>query len=853
MSEFRIGKSSVSRRNKLWNGTKPITPVIISSVGFSQPLQEGVALVNVYIDGVPLDVDATCNIPGITIDDTVRPVLCSGTPTTTGTYANGIVLTKAGAVNSPLSCSVTVAAGAPTFTVQPSLSAGNIYEVGQTISCDPGVAPTSTSFAYQVFRRNTGTGNGTVVSGAFAQSYTTPSGDTGYQYRWRVRAFKGALYAEAYTPWTTALVNQPPGPPVYTTPPSISGNAGVGETLTIVPGVAIGASGSPTYQWMADGLDIAGATASTYVQNKATQYSLITCRESRTNTSTQVATAVTSNSVQSNPKITAAFHNNASWLSGTVMRYMTPVLVDPWYPGKGGSSKMRNTSSARIKTFDQRVDFLYVGKDHWLTPGTYIDNAISNTGGRNGIYMGFDTNGWKTQHTRASGRVSFLGIKGTHNVQPQDQIFYGGSYTAPTGNQATDIQGCYLPTRGTYANPYLVAGSIASGLNEATILSVKRLSTSQTEIKIDGTSFPVGFRVPTAQAAGKWTSYVILYNVQVSSGVTNGLNVDWNTNYEVLTYTYDSNTNIGTIIAQPSFVGDGNNAAFTPAVNAQAVANTGKCIVLSKTADNHSDGAQKNKGPGSVTRRHSNTYYGNYTAWGVDGNDAPSDNELYMSCENVRRYLGYPVQEYQAPLIYIGQSIGSTYKHESTNVYIDSLWTGVQFKQAIFPQSDYILTLPNGNQFAPWDGVGYTNWDGGVELGVPPGGDYVPSSRDVWNWAPTFTGQRNPVNGDLTGITLTQNVFSGTAPVGTEIGQLNVIHGLTNGLNDSSGRPVILNFTISGGNASKVSLGDSGLLYTTATTGASPFSITVKVSVQNSAANYGAEVSYSTSITVTPT
>lgn len=55
-----------------------------------------------------------------------------------------------------------------------------------------------------------------------------------------------------------------PPPPVNSAPPTISGLAWVGQTLTASPGSWTNSPASFAYQWRADGIDVAGATYSTY-------------------------------------------------------------------------------------------------------------------------------------------------------------------------------------------------------------------------------------------------------------------------------------------------------------------------------------------------------------------------------------------------------------------------------------------------------------------------------------------------------------------------------------------------------------------------------------------------------------
>lgn len=819
--------------------------VVLPLASFSRQPQIGVALTDTVIEGIEEGISVTCNVPGITVDDTVRPVAASGTPTTAGTFSNGLVTGYAGDTRlSP----VTVLEGAPVFTVDPVMS--GTFQVGQTVTTTSGTAPGATSFAYQLFRRNTGTGNGLAVSGAFNPTRDIPAVDETYQYRYRVRAFRGSLYGEAFTAWSTAIVAATETLPVFSGASSFSGDTLVGDTLTAVPGAG---TGPASVQWTANNVAIPGATDLTYVLQWSDRNKSIKPVVTRTNAAGSVADTTVLTPVVCEPKLSAAYFGDPSWYDGSTLRYMTPVLVTPYEPGVGGTAKVTVASSSRQRTFDQRIDVYYRGSLHWATPGTPIGNAISNSGARDVIYMLFGTDGHKTQHTRATGKVHFVCI-GSDTPRQNDNIFYGGSPTsAQPGNQKTFIQGCRLTPLGTYANPWIVDGVEASGLNEFDILSVTRTGTSTVEITIDLSSRPFytssGGTVTLARdpvvidpTTGK-AGYVILYGVEVSSGVVNALNVDWNTNYDITGWNAGTGVITATMAMAPS--------DFTPAVSSSAVAGTGKCVVMIKKPANHGDGGQAQEGPRDETFRHGNTYRGNYTVWGIDGNYANGLTSITSSCENIRRILTVDPQEWRAQVLYYQLSAGSSFDYQWTNVYINALWDKVSLKSLVLPNRDDPVTLSNGNQFLAAGTDIYPNAIGGVELFDVT--DYVPADRNFWTYTPTFHGQRNPTNADLTGITLTPTAWSGASAVGSEVGQLILEHLLEDGLNDASGRPVIVDFTISGANAGKVSQGWSGLLYTTASTGGSSFTIDVTATVRDSAANYGAAVTHGpVTITVTP-
>lgn len=820
--------------------------IVLPMASFSRQPQIGVALTDTVIEGIEEGVTVTCNVPGIAVDDTVRPVVASGTPTTAGTFSNGLVTAIPGDTQA---APVVVLEGAPAFTVDPVMS--GTFQTGQAISVTSGTAPGATSFAYQLFRRNTGTGNGTAVTGAFNPTRAIPAADEGYQYRYRVRAFRGSLYGEAFTAWSDAIIAAVDTLPTFSGASSFSGSTLVGDTLTAVAGAG---TGTASVQWTANNVAIAGATSLTYVLQWSDRYKSIKPVVTRTNAAGSVADTTVLTPIVCEPKLSAAYHGNPSWYDGSVERKMTQILVTPYEPGVNGTAKVTSSFSSRQRTFDQRVDFYYRGSLHWATPGTFIGAAISNSGGRNGIYMGFNTDGWKVQHIRANGKVHMLSF-GSNTLRYNDNIFYGGSKTSTSpGNQETYIQGCRLTPLGTYANPWIVAGVEASGLNEFDILSVTRTGSSTVEITIDLSSRPSytssGGTVTLARdpvvvdpTTGK-AGYVILYGVEVTSGVVDALNETWNTNYDITGWNAGTGKITATMAMDPS--------DFTPTVGASAVAGTGKCVVMIKQADNHGDGGQKNEGPAGHTYRNGNHYLGNYTIWGIDGNYANGQNGITCSNETIERVTSVNPQEWFAQYLYYQLSSGSEFDCEFTNIKIKNLPAKIGLKKAVLPNRDDPFTLSNGNEFLAAGTDLYPNAIGGVEYD-PTAPDQVPADRNFWTYTPTFHGQRNPTNADLTGITLTPTAWSSGAAVGTEVGQLVLAHLLPDGLNDASGRPVIVDFTISGANAGKVSQGWSGLLYTTASTGGSSFTIDVTATVRDSAANYGAAVTHGpVTITVTP-
>src|SRR5207302_1333479 len=158
------------------------------------------------------------------------------------------------------------------MTLPPTISP-TAPQVGQTLTCSPGSwlnSPTSYAYTWQRDATN--------ISGATSSSYIVTNSDANQLITCTVVASNGSGSSVPAVS-TPVLPTSLPGllPPVDLLPPSITGSAQQGQTLTCSPGTWLNSPTSYAYTWQRTGANISGATSSTYTLTSSDVNQLVTC------------------------------------------------------------------------------------------------------------------------------------------------------------------------------------------------------------------------------------------------------------------------------------------------------------------------------------------------------------------------------------------------------------------------------------------------------------------------------------------------------------------------------------------------------------------------------------------------
>ncbi|HEX3332337.1 MAG TPA: hypothetical protein VHS27_20615, partial [Gaiellales bacterium] len=187
------------------------------------------------------------------------------------TVAVGVKASNAGGnVTATSSATAVVQAVPPAVTAAPTVS--GLAQEDQTLTATTGTwtGTTPIGYGYQWESCDSSGANCNPIAGATASTYAVTAGDVGTTLAVLVTATNVAGSTSDASA-ATAVVQSATAPPTYTSPPTISGTAQVGQPLTASPGSWIGTQPiTYTYQWQrcdSTGVNcnpIAGATSTGY-------------------------------------------------------------------------------------------------------------------------------------------------------------------------------------------------------------------------------------------------------------------------------------------------------------------------------------------------------------------------------------------------------------------------------------------------------------------------------------------------------------------------------------------------------------------------------------------------------------
>ncbi|MGW1927999.1 hypothetical protein [Streptomyces sp. NPDC001919] len=241
-----------------------------------------------------------------------------------------------------------------------------------------------------------------------------------------------------------------------TTAPGVTGTAVVGGKVTATAGTWTPAAESYAYQWRADGVAIAGATASTYTVPAALQ-------------GRQLSLAVTARKA-GQPLVTAT--TGALVVKGLAPR---PTKL----PYVSGSTRVGNRMTAVVGTWSPApTSYTY----QWRADGVAISGATGSTYVIGGAVAGKKLSVTVTAHRTGhlSGAYTTVGYTSAYGYAPKATKAPALTGTVRVGRTLTLNRGTWTPAPSSYAYQWYANGRAISGATRATFT----LGTAQRGTKI---------------------------------------------------------------------------------------------------------------------------------------------------------------------------------------------------------------------------------------------------------------------------------------------------------------------------------------------------------------------------------
>ncbi|MDP9694330.1 UNVERIFIED_ORG: hypothetical protein J2X79_001885 [Arthrobacter globiformis] len=363
---------------------------------------------------------------------------------------------KAGYATASRTSAETTKVAAGTLTA-PTPTISGAAAVDSTLTAAPGTwepAPVALGYQWKA--------DGADIAGATANTYKPTTATAGKALTITVTGTKDGYITGTRTSAATAKV----AAAALTAPtPSISGTAKMDSTLTAVPGAWGPGPVTLKYQWNADGVSIAGATAGTYKATAATVGKILTV--SVTGSKADFLTVTRTSSA------------TAKVAAGT--------LTAPT-PAVKGTANVGSTLTATVGTWAPSPVAL---KYQWKANGVAITGATAATfkptAAQVGKTLTFSVTGTKTGYTTATKTSAATGVVMALNpalTAPTPRI----SGTVKVGYTLTAVPGTWGPATVTLkyqwkANGVAIAGGTASTYKPSAAVVGKTISVTVTGSK----------------------------------------------------------------------------------------------------------------------------------------------------------------------------------------------------------------------------------------------------------------------------------------------------------------------------------------------------------------------------------
>jgi len=281
----------------------------------------------------------------------------------------------------------TPAVAVGTFVLAPTPTITGNARIGSVLTVVPGTWDASTTLSYQWLV------DGIAVAGATASTYTVAAGDLGLKVKVEVTGTKPGITTATKASASTAAVEEALLAQTLTPVPTVTTPRAVGATVTATPGTW-DEGVTLSYQWLVGGVEVEGATGSTYTPVAADQTKTIVVK-------------VTGKKSGYN-SVTTTSVTGASITVGTIALKPVPTIE--------GTAAVGSLLTAVTGTWDDGVAFAYQWKSNGVnvvgaTAGTYVvraaDQGMPITVTVTGTKLGYTT------VTTAASAATAAAVRGT--------------------------------------------------------------------------------------------------------------------------------------------------------------------------------------------------------------------------------------------------------------------------------------------------------------------------------------------------------------------------------------------------------------------------------------------------------